>query len=134
MYVVLEALDGPSVGARTNVAAGQTVRVGREAGNDFVVPQDPTLSRCHFHLYYDGSGCVVRNQSRYGTFVNNERVDAEGIVRDGDELRAGVCRFAVRFASDESVRNSTTPEMLAIRDDQSPVSPPPHAHAVGKAV
>jgi hypothetical protein len=125
MYVVLEALDGPSVGARTNVAAGQTVRVGREAGNDFVVPQDPTLSRCHFHLYYDGSECVIRNQSRYGTFVNNTRIDAEGAVRDGDELRAGVCRFAVKFfSSDDSLRNSTTPEMLAIRDDESPQPSP----------
>lgn len=133
MYVVLEALDGPSVGARTNVAAGQTVRVGREAGNDFVVPQDPTLSRCHFHLYYDGSNCLVLNQSRYGTFVNNQRVDAEGSVRDGDELRAGVCRFAVRFASDESVRNSTSPEMLAIRDDAPPAPSPNYGSSTGQA-
>jgi len=119
MYVIFEALDGPSVGARTNISAGQTVRVGRDAANDFVVPQDPTLSRCHFHLHYDGSQCVVQNQSRYGTFLNNQRVDTEGFVRDGDELRAGVCRFSVRFAAaDDSLRDSTTPEMLAIRDEE----------------
>jgi hypothetical protein len=120
MYVIFEALDGPSVGARTNIAAGQTVRVGRDAANDFVVPQDPTLSRCHFHLHYDGSQCFLQNQSRYGTFVNNQRIDTEGPVRDGDELRAGVCRFSVRFAAaDDSLRDSTTPEMLAVRDDES---------------
>jgi hypothetical protein len=119
MYVILEALDGPSVGARTNIATGQTVRVGRDAGNDFVVPQDPTLSRCHFHLHYDGAQCFLQNQSRYGTFINNQRIDTEGPVRDGDELRAGVCRFAVRFASpDDSLRDSTTPEMLAVRDEE----------------
>src|SRR5690349_16113070 len=105
MYVILEVLDGPSVGARTNIAIGQTIRVGRDAANDFVVPQDPTLSRCHFHLQYDGSRCVLQNQSRYGTFLNNQRIDTEEPVRDGDELRAGVCRFAIRFASDESVRD-----------------------------
>lgn len=120
MYVILEALDGPAAGARTNVASGQTVRVGRDAGNDFVVPQDPTLSRCHFHLHYDGSQCQLQNQSRYGTFINNQRIDTEGAVHDGDELRAGVCRFAVRFAAaDDSLRDSTTPEMLAVRDEES---------------
>lgn len=118
MYVILEALDGPSAGARTNVAVGQTVRVGRDAVNDFVVPQDPTLSRCHFHLHYDGSQCFVQNQSRYGTFLNEQRIDTECSVRDGDELRAGVCRFSVRFAAaDDSLRDSTSPEMLAVRDE-----------------
>ena len=131
MYVILEALDGPSVGARTNVAVGQTVRIGREAGNDFVVPQDPTLSRTHFLLSYDGTGCRLQNQSRYGTFVNNRRVDDEDVVHDGDELRAGVCRFSVRFASDDSIRKSTTPEMPVVADDPQPVPESNHRGVAG---
>jgi pSer/pThr/pTyr-binding forkhead associated (FHA) protein len=47
------------------------------------------ISRAHCTLLREGARTIVRDHSRYGTFVNGERVDGESEVGAGDRLRVG---------------------------------------------
>lgn len=47
------------------------------------------ISRRHCTLQWQGGAVVVRDHSRYGTFVNGERVEGEATLGAGDRLRVG---------------------------------------------
>jgi hypothetical protein len=47
------------------------------------------ISRSHCTLARRDGNVFVRDLSRYGTFVNGERVDGEAVVGAGDRLRIG---------------------------------------------
>jgi pSer/pThr/pTyr-binding forkhead associated (FHA) protein len=47
------------------------------------------ISRSHCTLVRRNGRVVVRDHSRYGTFVNGERVDGELPLGAGDRLRVG---------------------------------------------
>ncbi|MGH8135961.1 MAG: FHA domain-containing protein, partial [Steroidobacteraceae bacterium] len=47
------------------------------------------ISRSHCTLLRRGGIAFVRDHSRYGTFVNGERVDGEAVLEVGDRLRLG---------------------------------------------
>lgn len=47
------------------------------------------ISRRHCTLAREGGRAIVRDHSRYGTFVNGERVQGEAEVGAGDRLRVG---------------------------------------------
>jgi pSer/pThr/pTyr-binding forkhead associated (FHA) protein len=71
---------------------------------------DPTVSRLHAILENHGSAWSIRDLgSRNGTFINGEKVDAERILRSGDELRLGKCRlvFQEMRQSDEPIDEAT---------------------------
>jgi pSer/pThr/pTyr-binding forkhead associated (FHA) protein len=67
--LVVGAGDGP--GRRIAVAAG--------AG----------ISRRHCTILSENGRALVRDHSRYGTFVNGERVEGEAELGAGDRLRLG---------------------------------------------
>jgi predicted component of type VI protein secretion system len=47
------------------------------------------ISRTHCTLTRSDGRALVRDHSRYGTFVNGERVDGEAELGAGDRLRVG---------------------------------------------
>ena len=47
------------------------------------------ISRLHCTLLRDGARALVRDHSRYGSFVNGERVAGEMELGAGDRLRVG---------------------------------------------
>jgi hypothetical protein len=47
------------------------------------------ISRSHCTLEQDGGGVRVRDHSRWGTFVNGERVNGSAVLAAGDRLRIG---------------------------------------------
>ena len=47
------------------------------------------ISRRHCSLVNQGGRAIVRDHSRYGTFVNGERVEGEAEIGAGDRLRVG---------------------------------------------
>ncbi|MGC1276224.1 MAG: FHA domain-containing protein, partial [Planctomycetaceae bacterium] len=123
MSVVLEIIAGPATGVRATVAAGASLRVGRNGDNDVVVADDPTMSRWHFELHCDGSECVVRDlNSRSGTFVNGRKIVAEESVKDQDELKAGQSRFRLRIDRESAAGNNAIDEN-AVSPDRRPSSP-----------
>lgn len=64
-------------------APGSTVRVGRSADNDIVV-NDPTVSRQHGLIAFDGNGWVWRNGGQAPTFLAGQPVAQFGVGQGVD--------------------------------------------------
>lgn len=98
----IEVLTGDRSGFRFDVPAGSTIRVGRVAPAEIIIPDDPLLSAIHFAVECRSSGsCHVKDLgSRFGTFRRGERILAADLV-DGDEILAGRSRFSVSISDDD---------------------------------
>jgi hypothetical protein len=67
------------------------------------VPQDmPGVSRRHCSLQFENGQCVVRDFSRYGTFLNGHRIDGSAVLQVGDRLRLGTPGFELRLITTEA--------------------------------
>lgn len=62
----------------------------------------PGVSRKHCSLQFDNGQCVVRDFSRYGTFLNGHRLDGSAVLAVGDLLRVGTPGFELRLISVEN--------------------------------
>jgi pSer/pThr/pTyr-binding forkhead associated (FHA) protein len=70
--------------------AKDRLTIGRDADTDVPLPDDPKLSRVHAALERYGTGWSINDLgSRNGTFVNNQRLWRERILRAGDEVKIG---------------------------------------------
>lgn len=79
---------------------GGRFTIGKSSDNDLAVPSDPTLSRYHAVLEPVGETWVIRDlDSKNGTFVNNERVFNDHVLRNRDELLLGETRLLFRAAA-----------------------------------
>lgn len=106
MRVQIEIADGPMQGVRHDLADGDSLSVGRTAKSKVVLAHDSYLSGLHFQIDIDGRGCVLRDAgSSNGTFVNEQRVTEEAVLRHGDRIVAGQTRFVVHM---EEARNKAT--------------------------
>lgn len=64
--------------------------LGTGAGRRLVLTGPPTgVSRAHCTLLRRDGSVIVLDHSRYGSFVNGERVDGEAVLGAGDRLRLG---------------------------------------------
>ena len=89
---------------------GQRVTLGKASTNVVSLEHDPTVSRLHAILENHGSAWSIRDVgSRNGTFINGEKIDAERVLRSGDELRLGKARLVYLEArqADEPVDEAT---------------------------
>lgn len=69
------------------------VTLGRDPKNDTVI-QHPSVSRFHAEIdRRDGSFVLQDLNSTNGTFVNEKAIDRPWILRVGDTIRIGPCRF-----------------------------------------
>lgn len=65
------------------------LRIGREAGNDLVLPDD-AVSRHHATVWTVGDQVYVRDEnSTNGTWVNERRIFTPTLLRPGDRVRLG---------------------------------------------
>ncbi len=82
----LEVTD--TLGRHTITITKDLLTLGRRTGNDVVVSA-AGVSRDHAEIARDGDGYVLHDRgSRFGTFVNNERV-TERRLQHGDAIRLG---------------------------------------------
>src|SRR5947207_153387 len=89
---VVSLMDG-----REYVIAGASLVFGREAGCDVVVPETD-VSRRHAEIVQTAQGYLLVDSSTNGTFVNEERVRGQRILRRADVIRIGGQGF--RFYAD----------------------------------
>ena len=69
--------------------AGPVIQVGRAPGLEIVIG-NPSVSRQQAEIRREGEGWVVRDiGSSNGTFVNGERLNADRVLRPGDEISFG---------------------------------------------
>ncbi len=67
---------------------------GRDPARDIQL-LDPRVGRKHFLiLLHDGKYIIRDTRSRNGVHVNEERIQADHVLRDGDEIRVGQTRLA----------------------------------------
>ena len=99
MRIRLVVVDGPDEGVSFEFDGYNRVVVGRAGSHDVEGrrPQDMWMSRHHFLLETAGAACVVRDLgSRTGIHVNGAPVE-QGILEEGDTLRAGHTVFRAEF-------------------------------------
>lgn len=73
------------------------------AGRSIELQQDmPGVSRQHCALQLDNGQCVVKDYSRYGTFLNGHRIDGSASLQAGDVLRIGSPGVELRMITVES--------------------------------
>jgi len=78
---------------------GREASIGRHPHCTVTVSQ-PSVSRKHAKLDFDGQSCMVEDlNSSNGTYVNNQRI-TRSALRDGDELRCG--DFRLRYVEKEA--------------------------------
>ena len=111
MRVILEVTSGPQAGNRVRLVAGQVLQVGRTEWADLAMGSDGQMSSLHFALELNQGGCSIRDVgSSNGTWVNGEQIQ-EAVLRNGDEIRAGVTTFKAHVegnaASDTASIRST---------------------------
>lgn len=95
MHVRLKVLQGSSEGKEIRIPTPQCVigRDGREKGVDLQINND-AISRKHCAIVTTENEVMVRDlNSRNGTFVNEERVNGEAVLLNGDTLRIGTKQF-----------------------------------------
>ena len=115
MWRLEQVVGEPSSLVRFEIAEAGRQTIGRTVDACFVV-DDKSVSRNHGWVEVRGDALVVGDcASRYGTFVNGARVDAETTVREGDVIRfggqlSGACDFAAsRLMDAESAAAADDP-------------------------
>ena len=66
----------------------------------------PGVSRRHCSLQQENGQCVVRDYSRYGTFLNGHAIDASAVLQVGDLIRLGTPGFELRLITMEQAHGS----------------------------
>lgn len=73
---------------------GERMTLGKASTNAVSLEHDATVSRLHAILENHGPAWSIRDVgSRNGTYINGEKIDAERVLRSGDELRLGKCKL-----------------------------------------
>ena len=62
----------------------------------------PGVSRQHCSLAQENGQCIVRDYSRYGTFLNGHRIDGSAVLQIGDLVRLGTPGFELRLITTEA--------------------------------
>jgi Ca-activated chloride channel family protein len=107
--LVIQQSDDPALNGQRFEISKSVTTLGRKASNDIMFPKDSPVSRQHAvieersgMLYLsevsaaDESGQAKR--PAFGTFVNDQQIEAPVMLRDGDEIRLGK-RVRIHFVS-----------------------------------
>ena len=66
----------------------------------------PGVSRQHCSLALESGQCVVRDFSRYGTFLNGHKLEGSAVLQVGDLLRLGTPGYELRLIATEDAGGS----------------------------
>jgi pSer/pThr/pTyr-binding forkhead associated (FHA) protein len=120
MRVVLQVVDGPHKGQHRVLHANQVLRVGRSDWAELSCSLDESLSRLHFEVKSTADGCELTDlKSRNGTRVNGRPIERV-LLRDGDEIEAGLSRFRLGVSGDNPMTASSKSDLRYVK----PVSDP----------
>lgn len=66
----------------------------------------PGVSRRHCALQQENGQCVIRDFSRYGSFLNGHAIDGSAVLQVGDSIRLGTPGFEFRLITTDSEHGS----------------------------
>ncbi len=97
MQLVVQS--GAEPGRTYDITASQKIRMGRQSGNDVVVP-DEQVSRRHAEIEERNGGLIVSDLgSSNGTFVNGTRIASPQSLQPGDTVQVGTTVLKVLGAA-----------------------------------
>jgi len=95
------------------VLKNEKISVGRSPDNEIPLP-DPFCSGHHAFIYPVESGYAVRdNASKNGTFLNGKKVQAETVLKKGDEILVGSTRIIFDKELSTNVEVTEAPSFAA---------------------
>jgi serine/threonine protein kinase len=97
---------GPDKGRSFPLEAGQTVQVGRSPASTTRL-SDPTVSRAHCEVEWDGHRALLVNLSNQGTLVNG-KLTPQVELRPGDMIRVGATELRFHLGDMDEVSTVTT--------------------------
>jgi len=93
----LDVVEGPSGGKSFRLTGHSTFTIGRLAGLNVALPDDPYLSRLHCLIEFNPpTARLVDLESKSGTKVNGVRV-GQVDLKTGDRVKAGATTLLVRL-------------------------------------
>jgi serine/threonine-protein kinase len=116
---------GPDKGRSFPLLVGEPLQVGRSQSTSTKL-SDPTVSRVHCEIEWDGERATVHNISSSGTLVNGSPV-TEAHLTPRDVLRIGSTELRLLSGTEE-------PETIAPGGDKRPVGAEPLTNLVGKTL
>src|SRR5262249_19916689 len=120
--------SGPDAGRAFNLSAGVPLQVGRSQATPTRLT-DPTVSRVHCEVEWDGHRALLHNCSQHGTFVNGLSV-GEYLLRPGDVVRVGGTEL--RFAEADAGSESDTVTPMPAKPDRGAATAEQLAALVGQ--
>jgi predicted component of type VI protein secretion system len=110
MKIVLVVASGIYAGKEIAIAGNQFV-IGRDEDCN-LRPASPAISKKHCAVYYkDGEPFVRDLGSTNGTFLNDQQVEGERALAEGDKVRVGPLDFTVKLVGAKS-DNTPLPNAL----------------------
>ncbi len=126
----IQFLSGPLAG-NTFPINKTTITIGRDPGNNDVVIPDPTVSRQHARLLYDGSQWTIEKLNAQNSLQVNQYEVQQALIKDRDTVSVGP-GTAFRFLSAARAQKvapppSPSPSPQRTASNQPPVVLPPPA-------
>ena len=124
MKITLVVASGTHQGKSIPVPGTQFV-IGRDEGCQ-LRPASPAVSKKHCAIFVkDGKAYVRDFGSTNGTFVNDEQIQGDREVVNGDRLRVGPLDFTISLAITGPSESTPLPEALKSVAPQAPAQPIP---------
>jgi serine/threonine protein kinase len=114
--------SGPDKGRSFPLVLGETLQVGRSQATATRLT-DPTVSRVHCEIEWDGKRALVINISSSGTHINGHSI-AQQELKPGDVMRVGNTELALRMPADQEAST-------VVGGDKSAPQPNPAPKPIG---
>jgi hypothetical protein len=122
---------GPAQGS--NIEVGQELQIGRSAGAEGRLGDDPEISRQHARFTRNPQGQLVVEDlgSTNGTYVNGQRIGGPQVLNPGDTVQMGRSTLSVEGGAAEGGATAigAVPVMPPAGGPPPPAPPPPPAAA-----
>ena len=110
----LRIRNGPMAG-RERTIEDQALTIGRDAEAGIQI-LDRSASRFHAEVFPVGGMYFVRDlRSKNGTFINNDRLEDEELLREGDVIKIGTTELV--FEAGIALNDDESSERIAYQDD-----------------
>ena len=118
---------GPAQGS--NIDIGQELQIGRSAGAEGRLGDDPEISRQHARISRDPQGQLVVEDlgSTNGTYVNGQRISGAQVLNPGDTVQMGRSTLTVEGAAGGGQATAIGAVPVGVPPAGGPPPPPPAA-------
>lgn len=109
--------ENKALGGRNRVPPHTSVIIGRSGECDISLPEVRSLSRRHARLVHDGQSVrLVDLDSTNGTFINDNLVEGDHVLRSGDRFQVGAAHFKFLHEEDPEHAYHEAIHQLVVRD------------------